>query len=294
MKSRESWACRPAGASSLLTYHSWVIGMASVPLTLLAFFSTLTRTLAAVLPLVWVVVALGAGEGGPGLSESAGSISAAGVPILGFALGRLVRWVHEDAQRTEERLHRRSSQFYAQWSARQTEDALLATAKEQALPFLQKVADGSVSPANDQVRRKARLLALLTRDALYAPGLIDPALQARILIARAQGVRVLLAPVSHTDDLPPAIVSVATRLLDRALDHLQPGDKVILAFPNEGGPLSARLSLVGPYVAGWAQGLLPAADTLRCRCETDNFATVISIAPVAQTTDILQSDDAAR
>jgi hypothetical protein len=258
--------------TTLRSYESWMIGLISVPQCLLAFFSPARRVAVSVTPVAAIVVWYALVQDGPGLADSAGALVAAVGPWCGVLLGWLLRNSRRQALAQEARLRDQSTRLYVKLTDRQVEERYLSGTRSVVLPWLAALADGSLSAADPTVRDEARLLAMRTRDDLYLPGVLDRPLQERITTARRRGVTVTIHPLEGD---PAPEVMLAFRLLDRALDHLDPGGRALVHLRDGGRAFT--LSLIAPTEVDWLGHLTPALSTVPYWTRADDFATTIGV-----------------
>lgn len=184
----------PAGG--LLDFRSWPIGFLGASLTVVCL--VVPWRWAAGLVLSQVAVLLVATALDPGLSAGNVPVTTLNAwvspplvtTVLGLALrrnGRLVEAEHRSlAAAYAERVRRRSLATVGQVHLDHT--------RRVVIPWLRRVADGDLDPADPAVQREARRLALETRDDLHAPGFHDPDLRRRVGEFRDRGGRVDISP----------------------------------------------------------------------------------------------------
>ncbi|SDS72725.1 Signal transduction histidine kinase [Nocardioides scoriae] len=219
-------------------FASWPISIATVPMVLLVF--TLPRRYVALytLPSLLVVVALVARDPEASLVGSLGALNATTTPVV-------ISSLFGGAIRASGRRLGRERRELARTQARERSAELLEAARRRHLeharsdvaPFMRDVATG-VLPLTEEVRDRARALALETRDHLYAPGFFDEEGRRRARGFRDRGGRLdLRAGVS--DELLP---TAPRALLGELLASLPGHHRVTLSPPT---PISAgRLSVV--------------------------------------------------
>lgn len=266
-----------AGPESLRVLESWAIGMATVPTALAALFGTVRRGLLA-LPLTALVIILAV------VTPTVGPVGAMGaiwvtvvIPGAGVLLGVLIRRAGRRTASAEASARFRARQAYARWAASRTDGAVLTSTRDLVLPFLTDLDRGRVEADSPQVRATARRLAHRARDELNAPGLLDAALRDRIELARERGVIVTLEA--------PAVVdreqaSVVLRLLDRLLDRVGQGDRVIVQVGARGQ--GAHLTVISPRSGELTAGLTALTGSLAAEDFPDEYGTTITI-PSAST-----------
>lgn len=266
-----------AGPESLRGLESWAIGMASVPMALAALFATVRRALLA-LPLAALVASLAVTTPTVGAAGSMGAIWVSVIiPGAGLLLGILIRRAGRRTASADANSRFRARQAYARWAASRTYGVVLTSTRDLVLPFLTDLDLGRIEADSPQVRSTARRLAHRARDELNAPGLLDTALRDRIELARERGVIVTLeAPVAVDREQ----TSVVLRLLDRLLDGVGLGDRVIVQVGARGH--AARLVVISPHSGELTAGLTALTGSLGAEYLRDEYGTTITI-PSAST-----------
>jgi hypothetical protein len=130
------------------------------------------------------------------------------------------------------------------------------------VPWLRRVADGGLDPADPAVRRHARRLGLETRDDLHAPGFHSPELRDAVSDFRDRGGRVDISPGFPAG----GHARRSGRLLGDLAERLPGSHRV--GVSGDGGPV--RLVVTPPPPAGLVLEL-PAGG----RVGGDEFALVL-------------------
>lgn len=256
---------------SVLGYDSWVIGYASVGLTLAAFFAPPRWLTVLIVPSFLVVLATTIGQGIP-LSKAVGALnSPVTPPVLGCMLGWSLRWsarkLREEARETS----------LAAASARRSFRVRRADHSDPGpLPdvvgFLSEVADGSVDVRDPAVGERAARMLPTMRDELALPGLMDVTLRARLARRRDSGVHVSIpAPEGRVRD-----TAFCLRLVDRLLDSPTLESLVVLQLPTIEEPrmtVSVAPPLTGPDEATMVEYVYG----LDARVDSDIIATTLTV-----------------
>lgn len=257
-----------AGADSLMSYSSWSLGLASIPLCLAAFFSDVRRVGLLTICLVAPAVVILALHPEVTWASGSGALLTGVIPGLGHAFGRILRRVQVAADRDEAAVRERLTAISDRWSEGQAND-LLSFARRSVIPFLERTLESSGVD-----RERARRLALQMRDELNAPGLLDGALRERLATARGRGADVVIHPIV---DPHPDHSAVLLRALDRLLDDARTPDRVNVHINP--APQASSISLVAPTANARMKVISTILGSAPARLERDDFATTLVLEP---------------
>lgn len=257
-----------AGPLSWLDPRSWSIGMSILPLGLAAAFAAPGRVLLQSGPLFLVPFSLSLMTPSVGLVGGAGAMAQAVIPWGGYFLGAAFRWVGRQADAAETVLRRGGAATFAGWSASRSDASLVGHTRELVLPFLTELATGRIEPDDPAVRAAAAELAVAARDELNAPGLLDAAIRARVRAARERGVHVTF---SLGPKVPREVSAVMLRMLDRLLDGVVAGERVVLEWDDAEAGL--RLTVVSARSDALMDAILPTAGSMAIVRGGDEFGS---------------------
>jgi hypothetical protein len=194
-------ALLPDGA--MLDFRSWSIGMSAVPLAVLVLSLPLPVGVAVLWLQVLVVVV--APQVSPDLTDGLfpwGSLNAViTAPVPSLVLGTLIRRQGRALRRQRQReLALDQRRALDEWRAAIT-DLYFAHVRDEVLPLLDGIADGTIAPDVPETVARARMLASAARDDLYAPGFFDDDLREQVARFRSDGgtveLRAGLVPGGH-------------------------------------------------------------------------------------------------
>ncbi|RYG76561.1 ATP-binding protein [Yimella sp. RIT 621] len=259
-----------AGPQSLHTYASWGLGMAGVPLCVIAFFGSARRVL--FLTVCGLAPALAVVGTHPEITwmSAAGALMTGLCPWLTYAIGRGLRQVQTKADRDEAAVRERLSVATAVWSEERVSD-LLSFTKRTVRPFLHRISTDGLQAAD---RITAGRLAAQVRDELNLPGVLDAALRDRIATARELGAEITIHPAV---DPCPDRCAVLLRVLDRLLDDAAATDRLELRLGGAGEPCT--VSLLAPDAEQRLRALATLTGSTPARLTRDAFATTLVLGP---------------
>lgn len=259
-----------AGPQSLHTYASWGLGMAGVPLCVVAFFGSARRVL--FLTVCGLAPALAVVGTHPEITwlSADGALMTGLCPWLAYAIGHGLRQVQTKADRDEAAVRERLSVATAVWSEDRVSD-LLSFTKRTVRPFLHRISTDGLQAAD---RVTAGRLAAQVRDELNLPGVLDAALRDRIATARELGAEITIHPAV---DPCPDRCAVLLRVLDRLLDDAAAPDRLELRLGGAGEPCT--VSLLAPDAEQRLRTLATLTGSTPARLTRDAFATTLVLGP---------------
>lgn len=259
-----------AGPGALAGFDSFSVGMAALPLVLLAYVVPTRHVPLLVLPpLLTVLAALGL-DPTVGVLAGAGALNATLTPTavanaIGSALRRSVRRL--DAQRRQV-VRARAEANRAEYLARASRRHLDHT-RRRILPWLDSVAAGEADLASPDVRRRAALLAAEARDDLYVPEFFDDDLRALVTAYRSGGGTVVIRPGAD----PDVGERVSGRVLRSLLTGLPEGRR--LTFHQQPDGHQVRLAVVPPAPPALVASIQEEHPGVRARA--DAFTTTLHL-----------------
>lgn len=265
-----------AGTGSLRDYDSWVIGLASVGITMIAFFVPLRWLSVLIGPTLTVVLAFSV-SGEYGFGESSGAFLAATLPpalamLLGASLrSSLVALDHEEARGRQAAVEAHSRRLNQTVGRR-----LLEPARTALVPWLDDLVEGRRSLSSPEVRAEARAHSVALRDDLHVHGTLDDVLRRRLAAARRGGTSIKLAALHES--VEPEAAAPCLRLLDRALD-LDPAARVLdLRFPEARRP-QGELTVIPAVDDSQLARLVRTVSGCGATTDQRGFATTILFTP---------------
>lgn len=262
-----------AGPGALSDLGSWAVGMGAVPLFAMMLFAPPRTAVILWAPLPGAVAVAVSMDSTMTMAGAAGAFIAASSPWAGWLFGALLRKTHTDYLRHVAAQTRTIADVYAARAATAIENDYWGRTRRVVLPLFDAIIAGSIDPADEQVRKRSRLLALQVRDDLYAAGVFDTALQARITDARSRAVRVVIRP---PESPRPGDSAALLRLLDRAIDVAEEGNTIIVTLPQQDGS-SGSITLVPQPSQRDLAAILRSVDGIDWDRQDDEFATTITL-----------------
>ncbi|WP_207208618.1 hypothetical protein [Nocardioides oleivorans] len=263
-------ALLPEGA--MLDFRSWSIGMCAVPLSVLVL--SLPLPVGMVVLLLQVLVVVVAPQVEPDLTNGLfpwGSLNSVFTPpVPALVLGTLIRRQGR-ALRSQRRRELALDQRRAveEWRAT-TIDLYFAHVRDEVLPWLDRIGDGSVAPDAPDTVARARILASAARDDLYAPGFFDEGLREDVARFRSAGgtveLRAGLEPGGHQ--------RTAGRVL-RGLLPIAAGRRIIVT-PPAAQESKVRIAVVPPPLAADIERLHDGAGA-GFESDVDDFRAVLLV-----------------
>jgi len=261
-----------AEPGSLRYYESFVVGMAGISLTAMAYFADAVTLAILVAPVATVLAVATIRDPVASAADSVGAYSAIAAPVLGaFAVGAFLRGVSRavasEARRTAE-LSGAEYRIKAEEAARHR---LTPFTREVVTPWLQAIADGRTRLDDPATKVRASELAQQVRDELYLGGALDSALRTRVAEARQQGLRI---DFEARDGSVSPEAAIAFRLLDRLLDDPSGIERIRVGVPTTVAR-SWFLSVVSSPSAQPLKVLTAALSTVSHTVTADAFATTV-------------------
>lgn len=221
------------GVESLTTFDSWFIGASAVVITISAFYLPLMGVIGVVMPAA-IVLAAAVVELDRPLAYCAGSVVALLIPpIFAYGFGSYIRHSWDQRQVEWERASRAALDAQRRQLAGTIDADAEAWLRLDLVPWLRRIGDGTLSVQDPQVVEASSRMALVVRDELNAPGVLDAGMRRRIAEARASGVDLSFCS-AHSGQLEGAASVV--RVLDRLLDHAELLDRVVVRLPEPSHP----------------------------------------------------------
>lgn len=259
-----------AGPGALAGFDSFSVGMATLPLVLLAYVVPTRHVPVLVLPpMLTVLVALGL-DPTVGVLAGAGALNATLTPTavanaIGSALRRSVRRLDEQRRQV---VRARADASRAEYLARASRRHLDHT-RRRILPWLDSVAAGEADLGSPAVRRRAALLAAEARDDLYVPEFFDDELRALVTAYRSEGGTVVIRPGADPD--------VGSRASGRVLRSLLTGlpEGRRLTFHQQPEGRQVRLAVVPPAPPALVSSIQAEHPGVAARA--DDFATTLHL-----------------
>ncbi|MBP9054406.1 MAG: hypothetical protein KBF94_17445 [Ilumatobacteraceae bacterium] len=263
-------ALAPPG--SLRYYDSFVVGMAGVGLSAVAFFSdALTATLVTA-PTMGVLSFFTIDDPIVGLADSLGAHLAVLAPVIGaYVIGAYLRRVSSRSTAEARRLAELSGSAYRIRADQAARQQLTQFTRDAVAPWLVGVASGVTPLGRPATTSRAGELARQVRDELYLGGVLDSVLRDRVAGARRDGVRI---DFEAKDGAALAEAAIPLRLLDRLLDDTAQIDRIRVGVPtSEDG--SWAVSVVTSAPTEPLAPLHAALSTMSHEVRKDSFATTV-------------------
>lgn len=265
-----------AEADALRGHDSWIIGLTSVSLTMVAFFTPPPTGLASLVPSI-TVVGLHIAARGDALA-TAGALNAIVVPpVMAVVLGQILRAVGAGVDREENLLATLTADLHSQRTVTMEEQRQLDYLESKVVPWLARAADGALDAAT---RQEGQLLAAELRDELYLPGVLDEYLRARIWHRRSTGTRIDIEPPQGRL-LDPVL---ALRTLDRLLDVVEVR-RAALSLPTEAQSGAWSLSTFPAMTRTQLLHVLGSIELQPHEVTTDGLTSVVSVQPLINLPD---------
>ncbi|KAA1374712.1 sensor histidine kinase [Aeromicrobium fastidiosum] len=225
-----------AGPGALLGFDSWVQGMTVAPLVVVALLSPARWVMvpavmvcATVFVAAFVDPALSPAEA---LSPITGTVVATG-PFLAAAIA--LRRISAQVAVAERIISSHAVEEVRITARAELLSRDLAHLEETVVPFLSTVAEGAASPAQADVRHRARVIAAQVRDDLIVPTVVDAGLRELLSAIRAAGGSVTF----RVDDDPPSDPGPVRDVLATVLDA---GDRwVVVTVSGSGARLAVTI-----------------------------------------------------
>ena len=180
--------------------------------------------------------------------------------LIAFAALRPTLDVHVDmAARQASLASRRAAERAAASAVKQERDSRLAVLEREALPLLRAIADGTLDPADEDVREQCAQHAAVLRRALSGSatgGGLMSGLERALGAASARGLPVTVQSIGDPGTSPPAVARAVLGAVDAVLSALPPGpatltvlaagDAVELYLTFGAPPRAADLARLGP------------------------------------------------
>ena len=248
-----------AGPGSLRSFDSWMVGLSSVALMGVVFFSDWLVALLFSAPAVTVLAATTMVDSTVAAADTAGAyVSLILTTLASWICGSALRHVSRQQRSESRRLAELSGTAYRIRAEQQAQRIMTPFTRSIVIPWLRAVQEGVVALGAAETRAKAAELADQVRDELYVGEALDPQLRRRVGAARRGGLRI---DFEHRNGMVLPTASIPLRLLDRLLDDISGLSALRVAVPTSTMPSwtlailpasVAKLAVVrlGPALAG--------------------------------------------